>query len=42
MNVLIAGDFAPMARLEKKIVAREFNEVFPDDLCAVIPRIFQL
>lgn len=36
MKVLIAGDFAPQARLVQKIKERKFSEVFPEELRAVI------
>ena len=36
MKVIIAGDFAPEARLAKQIVEKNFSEVFPDSLCEVI------
>lgn len=36
MNILIAGDFAPMARLAKLMEGKLFSEVFPKDLCDVI------
>ena len=36
MNVLVAGDFAPGARLAKQIEERKFSEVFPDDVREVI------
>ena len=36
MKVLIAGDFAPCARLAKQIENRKFSEVFPEDIREVI------
>lgn len=36
MNILIAGDFAPVARLAKFMEEKRFPEVFPKDLCDVI------
>lgn len=36
MKVLVAGDFAPVARLVKQIEEKRFSEVFPDNLCNVI------
>ena len=36
MKVIIAGDFAPEARLAKQIVEKNFSEIFPDSLCEVI------
>lgn len=36
MKVLVAGDFAPVARLAKQIEEKRFPEVFPDNLCNVI------
>lgn len=36
MIVLIAGDFAPRARLAKQIEERRFSEVFPDELRQII------
>ena len=36
MRVLIAGDFAPRARLAKQIEERKFSEVFPEDVRKVI------
>ena len=36
MNILIAGDFAPMARLAHLMEEKRFQDVFPDDLCSVI------
>jgi len=36
MNILIAGDFAPMARLAHLMEEKRFQDVFPDDLCGVI------
>lgn len=36
MKIIIAGDFAPMARLAKQVEAKRFSEVFPKDLCNVI------
>ena len=36
MRVLIAGDFAPRARLAKQIEERKFSELFPDDVREVI------
>lgn len=36
MKVLIAGDFAPRARLAKQIEEKRYSEVFPDNLCKVI------
>ena len=36
MKVLVAGDFAPVARLAKQIEEKRFSEVFPDNLCNVI------
>lgn len=36
MKILIAGDFAPRARLAKQIEERKFSEVFPEDVREVI------
>ena len=36
MKILIAGDFAPRARLAKQIEEKRFSEIFPDNLCNVI------
>lgn len=36
MKVLIAGDFAPQARLAKQIEERRYSDVFPENLCEVI------
>lgn len=36
MKILIAGDFAPMARLAKKIENKRFPEVFPSEIRDVI------
>lgn len=36
MKVLIAGDFAPVARLAKQIEGRCFSEVFSKELCGII------
>lgn len=36
MKVLIAGDFAPRARLAKQIESRKFSEVFPEDISNLI------
>ena len=36
MNVLIAGDFAPRARLAKQIEKKRFKEIFSDEVCKVI------
>ena len=36
MNVLVAGDFAPKARLAKQIENGKFLEVFPEDIREVI------
>lgn len=36
MKILIAGDFAPRARLAKQIENRKFSEVFPKDIREVI------
>ena len=36
MKILIAGDFAPRARLAKQIENRKFSEVFPEDIREVI------
>ena len=36
MKILIAGDFAPCARLAKQIENRKFSEVFPEDIREVI------
>lgn len=36
MNILIAGDFSPYARLAKKIEEHLFSEVFPDDVRKII------
>lgn len=36
MKILIAGDFAPRARLAKQIENRKFSEVFPEDVREVI------
>ena len=36
MKIIVAGDFAPRARLAKQIEERKFSEVFPDDVREVI------
>ncbi len=36
MKVIIAGDFAPRARLAKQIEDKLFSEIFPDDIQAII------
>lgn len=36
MKVIIAGDFAPRARLAKQIKDKRFSEVFPENLRAII------
>lgn len=36
MKIIVAGDFAPRARLAKQIEERKFAEVFPDDVREVI------
>lgn len=36
MKVIIAGDFAPRARLAKQIEDKLFSEMFPDDIQAII------
>ena len=36
MKIIIAGDFAPRARLAKQIEEKRFEEVFPQDLRDVI------
>lgn len=36
MKIIIAGDFAPRARLAKQIKERKFSEVFPEDVREVI------
>lgn len=36
MKILIAGDFAPKARLAKQIEERRFSEVFPEDILNLI------
>lgn len=36
MNVIIAGDFAPRHRLAKQVEERRFQEIFPDELVAII------
>lgn len=36
MKVIVAGDFAPRARLAKQIEERKFSEVFPEDVRKVI------
>lgn len=39
MNILIAGDFAPMARLAKMMEGKRFPEVFPKELRDVIQSV---
>ncbi len=39
MKVLIAGDFAPRARLAKQIEEKKFGEVFPEDLRSIITSV---
>ena len=39
MKILIAGDFAPRARLAKQIENRKFSEVFPEDIHEVIKSV---
>lgn len=36
MKIIVAGDFAPRARLAKQISERKFSEVFPEDIRKVI------
>ena len=36
MKIIVAGDFAPRARLAKQIEERKFSEVFPEDVRKVI------
>lgn len=36
MKILIAGDFAPRARLAKQIENRKFSEVFPENISNLI------
>ncbi|MDD6198125.1 MAG: CapA family protein, partial [Prevotella sp.] len=36
MNVLIAGDFAPRARLAQQIEERNFGDIFPEKLRNII------
>ena len=36
MKVLVAGDLAPVERLEEKILLRKFSEIFPDNLRRII------
>ncbi len=36
MNIIIAGDFAPMARLFNLIESKRFSEIFPKNLCDTI------
>lgn len=36
MKILIAGDFAPKARLANQIDNRKFSEVFPEDISNLI------
>ena len=36
MKVIVAGDFAPQARLAKQIEEKRFSEVFPDNLRDII------
>ena len=36
MKILIAGDFAPRARLAKQIEEKRFSEVFPENLREII------
>lgn len=36
MKVLVAGDLAPVERLEEKISLKKFSEVFPDNLRKII------
>ena len=36
MNILVAGDFSPMARLSNLIESKRFAEVFPKDMCDTI------
>ena len=36
MNILIAGDFAPRARLAKQIEDKKFSEVFSENIQGII------
>ena len=36
MNIIIAGDFSPMARLFNLIESKRFAEIFPKNLCDTI------
>lgn len=36
MKIIVAGDFAPRARLAKQLEERKFSEVFPEDVREVI------
>lgn len=38
MKIIIAGDFAPRARLAKQIEEKKFSEVFPDQLTNIIKK----
>lgn len=39
MKVLVAGDFAPHARLARQIEEKKFGEIFPEDLCTIIKSV---
>lgn len=39
MNILIAGDFAPMSRLDILLDDKRFSEVFPKDLRDIIQKV---
>lgn len=36
MKIIIAGDFAPRARLAKQIEEKQFSKVFPENICNII------
>lgn len=36
MNVIVAGDFAPRARLAQQIKERKFGDIFPEELQSII------
>ena len=39
IKILVAGDFAPSARLAKQIETKNFGEIFPDNLVKIIKYI---
>ena len=39
MNIIIAGDFAPRARLAKQIEEKQFADVFPENIREIIKSV---